>query len=73
MTIGEALYKLKNTPVDVVVGDALEFALAKRLGIEALECVRYAQEIIGKTPTMTWAITELGLDKLPSETEEAIK
>jgi len=41
-----------------------------QLGIEALECVRYAQEIMGKTPTMTWAIKELGLDKLPSETEK---
>lgn len=37
MTLDEAITKLKNTPVDVVVGDALTFALAKRLGIEALE------------------------------------
>ena len=52
MTIDEAIYKLRNTPVDVVVGDALTFALAKRLGIEALERlkeVREAEFILAKS------------------------
>jgi len=63
MTLEEAIYKLKNTPVDVVVGDALTFALAKRLGIEALELYYDLRQC-------TAIDVEDIPSRLPSETEE---
>ena len=66
MTLEEAISKLKNTPVDVLVGKPLEFALAKRLGIEALE-----KELnFRKCHKVLHPADYCPLPLLPSETEE---
>jgi len=65
--IDEAIEKLKNTPVEVVVGDNLSFALAKRLGIEALERLKMLRDTDGYYEIIN------GIEALlPSETEEKL-
>jgi len=68
VNIEEAINKLKNTPVDVLVGEPLEFALAKRLGIEGLNRTELLRNAI-RLGHNKEIIYDLILFKLPSETE----